>query len=368
MSDSALATVQNKPDVQDLIAKVGDKRLSFGARINSVGEVMKAMQSRMMAALPKHITADRMIRVAINCIRKNPKLLDCDPASLFGAITEAATYGWELGGVLGHAYLVPFKRECTLIPGYKGMIDLCRRSGQISTISLEVVHEGDAFDYSIGDDPHIHHKPNDRDPKRDSKPITHAYAVVRLRDGGVQRSVWSRERIDAHKEQYSKGWDWAENGDKSKGGGKKDSPWHTAWPTMAKKTVIRDMIGRGLIPVSAEYRDVVQRGVEHDDDGAIDLEAINIVPTDLPAIEGDIDAGERPQITPEVNQELADFASMELANVTAIGDVEGLRVSLLRKATEDVDIKMVNGLCDARADAIRAERGERSNKRQPANA
>ena len=256
---------------------------------------MKAMSSKMMAALPKHVTADRMIRVAINCIRKTPKLLDCDPASLFGAITEAATYGWELGGVLGHAYLVPFKREAQLIPGYKGLIDLCRRSGQISTISLEVVHEGDKFDYSIGDTPHIMHKPDDRNPKRHEKPITHAYAVVRLRDGGIQRSVWSQEQIDAHKEKYSSGWRFAEKGDSSKGGGKKDSPWHTAWPTMAKKTVIRDMIQRGLIPVSAEYRDIVQRGIQDDDEG-IDLDTtIDIVPTSTDELSIEGEAGEQSQ-------------------------------------------------------------------------
>src|SRR4051812_31480222 len=114
MSSSAIATMPPKQDVQTLLAKVGDRNLSTGQRINCVGDVMKAMSSKMMAALPKHVTADRMIRVAINCIRKTPKLLDCDPASLFGAITEAATYGWELGGVLGHAYLVPFRRECQL--------------------------------------------------------------------------------------------------------------------------------------------------------------------------------------------------------------------------------------------------------------
>ena len=250
-----------KANVGELMNRVGDSTLSFGARLSSVGDVMRASQKQMLAALPRHVTPDRMIRVAMNCIRKNPKLLDCKPVSLFSAITEAATYGWELGGVLGHAYLVPFRDDCTLIPGYKGLIDLCRRSGQVSTISLEVVHQGDTFSYSLGDDPHIKHVPNnDRDVARDAKPIIYVYAVVKLRDGGIQRSVWSAEKVNAHKEKYSQGWRRAE-------GKSKDSPWHTAWETMAKKTVIRDMIQRGLVPLSAEYSQLVERTTVVDDEG-----------------------------------------------------------------------------------------------------
>lgn len=354
MSETALATV-TKPDVQSLLAKVGDKRLSFGARLNSVGDVMKAMSSKMMAALPKHVTADRMIRVAINCIRKTPKLLDCDPASLFGAITEAATYGWELGGVLGHAYLVPFKRECQLIPGYKGLIDLCRRSGQISTVSLEVVHDGDVFDYSIGDTPHIKHKPDDRNPKRHEKPITHAYAVVRLRDGGIQRSVWSREQIDAHKEQYSSGWRYAEKGNK-------DSPWHTAWPTMAKKTVIRDMIQRGLVPVSAEYRDLIHRGIQNDDDG-IDLDTLDIVPAmaDELAIEGE--AGERPENADEPNTDLIELARMDIAAATDEPGVEFAADSIIKEhQPDDATVNAINGLRRDRKAALAAASNPKKQK------
>lgn len=364
MSEGSLATLEKRPDVGKLIAKVSDKTLPLGARINSVGDVMKAMQRQMMAALPKHLSADRMIRVALNCIRKNPKLLDCEPASLFGCITEASTYGWELGGVLGHAYLVPFRRECTLVPGYKGLIELCRRSSQISTISCEVVHEGDEFRYSLGDDPHIHHKPNDRDPKRDSKPITHIYAVVRLRDGGVQRSVWSREKIESHKEQYSKGWDWAENGDKSKGGGKKDSPWHTAWPVMAKKTVLRDMVNRGMLPVSPEYRDMVER-TEGEDMAGMEIDAIDIVPQEADEAAGYIEAEthERPQTTPEVDEQLAADLEGELSATDKVGDCEALKSSFLRRAKSPADETMVRGKCDQRVDAIRASRGENSNKK-----
>lgn len=271
MTTTMTAPPQGKPNMQELMARVGDAKLPLSSRINSVGDVMRAAQHQMMAALPKHVTADRMIRVAMNCIRKTPKLLECTPVSLFSAITEAATYGWELGGVLGHAYLVPYGKDCTLIPGYKGMIDLCRRSGQVSTIALEVVHQGDQFSYSLGDDPHIKHVPN---PAMENQPITFVYAVVKLRDGGIQRSVWSTEKINAHKERYSQGWRFAEKK-------AKDSPWHTEWPTMAKKTVILDMIKRGLVPLSAEFSDLAKRSQVEDDDGTID--GVDLLPAPLPS-------------------------------------------------------------------------------------
>lgn len=248
-----------KSKIESLIERVGNRGLTTTQRMTSVEQVLKSCAPQMMAALPKHITPDRMISVAMNCIRKTPKLLGCNPPSLFSAIREAAAYGWELGGVMGHAYLVPYGDECVMIPGYKGLIDLARRTGTVSTIQMEVVHEGDCFEYELGDKPRINHIPNDADKQRDSKPITHVYARVTLRDGGVQRSVWTTARIEAHKVKYSQGWKWAESGDKPKGGGKKDSPWHLHWPVQAKKTVLKDMFGRGLIPLSAELRDMVAR-------------------------------------------------------------------------------------------------------------
>lgn len=359
MSESALATMPNRPNVQLLMQKVGDKTLSFATRITSVGEVMKATAHQMMAALPKHVTPDRMVRVALNAIRKNPKLLDCSAASLFGAITEAATYGWEIGGVLGHAYLVPYGEECVLIPGYKGLVDLCRRSGHISTISCEVVHAGDKFSYKLGDDPHIEHLPNDSDPKRDSKPITHVYLVVRLRDGGIQRSVWSQQKIDAHKEQYSQSWRRAEKG-------KKDSFWHTAWPAAAKKTVIRDMIQRGLLPVSAEYREAVDRGLRHDDDG---FETLDLLPPggpDIPAIEDDSpepETHDSPQSAEEVDGDLISQVTREFMSLTDSVAIDfAADETIQAKQPNDATVTAIRGLQRDRKAALSKAGGGKSQK------
>ena len=199
------------------------------------------MIGKLYEGLPKHLSPDRMTSLVLGCLRKNPKLLDCTQVSLFSSIAQASTLGLEMDGVLGQAYLVPYGNECTLIVGYKGLLSLMRRSGEVSTITLEVVHGGDQFEYQLGDDPYIRHVPSD-DPGRESNPITHAYCVVTLKDGGKQRSVWGLAKLTAHMKKHSPSYS------------KSDSPWKTNFATMSKKTVVRDMVNRGLVPVSAELQ------------------------------------------------------------------------------------------------------------------
>jgi len=102
---------------------------------------MQANQDKLARGISAMLTPERCIQIACNSIRKNPFLLKCTPASLLGAISEAATYGWVIDGVTGQASLVPFKStklseqagrtvyEAVLVPGYKGLRDLVRRAG-----------------------------------------------------------------------------------------------------------------------------------------------------------------------------------------------------------------------------------------------
>ena len=144
-------------------------------------------------------------------LRQNPELLKCSPNSLFAAVRQAAFYGWEIGGPISQAYFVPYKDnkrgtyEVQLIPGYRGLIDLVRRSGEVAQIDMERVHEGDHFRVIKGDESSIVHEPSD-DPRRLERPVTHLYVIVHFKDGGKQRSVWTAAEIDHHKEEYSVGW------------------------------------------------------------------------------------------------------------------------------------------------------------------
>jgi len=106
----------------------------------------KAMEAIAMA-LPKHMTPDKMARVVITAITRTPKLLDCTPQSIMRAVIEASQLGLMPDGVLGHGYILPYKKTAVFIPGYKGLLDLARRSGELSWVQAHVVYENDEFSY-----------------------------------------------------------------------------------------------------------------------------------------------------------------------------------------------------------------------------
>ena len=187
---------------------------------------------QMALALPKTLTADRLMRIVVTECRKNQALLRCDEQSFFGAVLQCAALGLEPGNALGHCYLLPYGRTCQLIIGYRGMIDLARRSGQIVSIYAYAVHEKDTFKYTLGLDPNIEHIPcADADPGE----LTFVYAVAKLAGGGVQFDVMSRAAIE-----------------KIRGRSKaaKSGPWVSDFEEMAKKSVIRRLFK--YLPVSVE--------------------------------------------------------------------------------------------------------------------
>lgn len=208
------------------------------------------IKAQMALALPKHMTADRLARIATTEIRKVPKLASCDQASLLGAIMQCAQLGLEPGGALGHAYLIPFDKrqkvngrwetvstEAQLIIGYRGMIDLARRSGQILSISARTVHTNDKFSYSYGLEETLEHLPCETGDRGE---LTHVYAVARLKDGGVQFEVMSRADIEKVRALSKAG---------------SSGPWVDHFDEMAKKTVIRRLFK--YLPVSIEMQKAV---------------------------------------------------------------------------------------------------------------
>lgn len=202
----------------------------------------KAFQKQMALALPKSLTPERLTRIVMSECRKTPALLGCSKESFFGAVLQCAQLGLEPGSALGHCYMIPYGRTCQLIIGYRGMIDLARRSGQIVSISAHCVHEADEFHYEFGLHEDCRHIPA---AIADRGPVTHVYAVARLVGGGFQFDVMSRAEIEAVRSQ-------------SKSSGQ-SSPWSSHWDEMAKKTVIRRLFK--LLPVSIE----AQRAVEVDE-------------------------------------------------------------------------------------------------------
>lgn len=238
------------------------------------------VKSQMALALPKHMTADRLARIATTEIRKVPALAKCNIESFMGSIMQCAQLGLEPGSALGHAYLLPFGNgkasdglaNCQLIIGYRGMIDLARRSGQIISIAARAVHERDQFSYEYGLHEDLQHKPcEDGEPGK----LTHVYAVARLKDGGVQFEVMSKLEVDKVKAQSKAG---------------SNGPWVSHYEEMAKKTVIRRLFK--YLPVSIEMQQAVilderaDAGIDQQNAAALTGEwqvLDELPPEDLPA-------------------------------------------------------------------------------------
>lgn len=197
-------------------------------------------QKQMALAMPKSMTPDRLTRIVMTECRKTPALLKCAPESFYGVVLQCAALGLEPGSALGHCYLLPFgngkdkqgRPNAQLIIGYRGMIDLARRSGQIVSLQAYCVHEQDTFNYKLGLDPDIEHIPAS---VADRGKVTHVYAVAKLKGGGVQFEVMSRAEIEKVRTSSKAG---------------NSGPWSSHREEMAKKTVIRRLFK--YLPVSIE--------------------------------------------------------------------------------------------------------------------
>lgn len=267
-----------------------------------------AVAAQMRLAMPKHMTADRMMRIALTEIRKVPALGKCNIESFMGAIMQCAQLGLEPGSALGHAYLLPFgngkagdgKANCQLIIGYRGMIDLARRSDQIVSISARSVHANDDFRYSYGLHEDLHHIP----AAGERGDLTHVYAVARLKGGGVQFEVMSREDVQKVQKQSKAG---------------SNGPWVSHFDEMAKKTVIRRLFK--YLPVSIEIQTAVtlderaEAGIEQDNAAALTGEyqvvGDDVVNTGTGEIQQDQQEEEQQQDEPRQRQKRADTPSMD---------------------------------------------------------
>lgn len=184
---------------------------------------------RIQAVMPKHMSGERLYQLALSAINTTPKLAECDPASLLSCVMKCSALGLEPSAVdgLGRAYILPYKSKTgmhtQMIIGYKGMIDLARRSGQIKDISARAVYEGDDFEYEFGLSENLRHKPASRAHEKGERP-THVYVVAHFADGGHYIDVMTAQEVEAVRKRSKA----ADNG-----------PWVTDYEAMAKKTVVR---------------------------------------------------------------------------------------------------------------------------------
>jgi recombination protein RecT len=179
----------------------GDKPASAVAAFS---KFMDKLKPQLALALPKHMNADRMTRLALTAFSSNLELQNCSAQSIAGSIMTAAQLGLE-PGINGQGYLIPYKGTCTFVPGWKGLVDLVARSGR-ATVWTGVVFKdhGDQFEYELGDAPFCKHKPSD-EPYPEGAQWTHVYAIGRVKDAALPViEVWSRAKVNKHLKQYNK--------------------------------------------------------------------------------------------------------------------------------------------------------------------
>ena len=168
--------------------------------------LIEQLKTQVALALPRHLNAERMARIALTEYRKNPKLALCTPTSVFASVIMAAQLGLELG-VQGQAYLVPYwdnklgKSICQCIPGWRGLIDLAQRSGRAAAWT-GAVFNGDEFEYEFGSSPFVHHIPKGEE---DPQALAFVYAVGRVRGSEFpQIDVWPIAKIWKHRDRFNK--------------------------------------------------------------------------------------------------------------------------------------------------------------------
>lgn len=208
-----------------------EKKLeSEGAQQIGMQQYIKRMEGEIKKALPSVITPERFTRIVLSALSTTPKLQKCTPQSFLGAMMTAAQLGMEPNTPLGQAYLLPYYNnkkqcmECQFQLGYKGLIDLAYRSGEVSTIQAHIVYANDKFSYSFGLDPTLNHVP----AVASRGEPTHVYAIYRTRDGGYGYDVMSIDDVRNHAQKYSKSYS--------------SGPWQTNFEEMAKKTILKRVL------------------------------------------------------------------------------------------------------------------------------
>lgn len=230
-----------KTDLARDMAQLQDKSLDVGKRSKALSRLVDTMNSDIRNVLPKHLDFERMKQLFIQTAKSNPKLMECDPASLIKSLITAASMGLEPDPYFGQIYLLPFGKNVQVIPGYKGLMKLVRNSGEIASICCEAIHENDQYEYQLGSDPKVEHRPF----LGDRGAIVAFYCVVKFKDGSIHVEFMTKGEVDRIRMMSP-----------SVRGGKGDV-WNDHYEEMGKKTVFRRAVKRLPISLSPQAKNAI---------------------------------------------------------------------------------------------------------------
>lgn len=230
---------------QSIVNKVAEKInmpvTLAGQNTNQIKGVLEKYKAQIAQALPKHISVERIMQIATTVIAKNPAIAECTTSSLLGAVLQASIVGLELTPILGLAYLVPFyngktkQKEVQFQIGYRGFIELARRSKELKTLMAECVYENDRFEYELGLEPKLKHIPF----LGERGELLYVYAAATFVNGGNAFVVLTKQDVMKYRSY-------------SKTAQAEFSIWEKHFEEMAKKTAIRRLAK--LLPMSVEYK------------------------------------------------------------------------------------------------------------------
>lgn len=248
-------------------------------------------QAKLAEVAKAHMKAEDLTRMALMALSRQPDLAKCSQTSILRALIDAAELGIKPGGLMGRGYLVPRKNrkngelECHFDPGYRGLVDIARRSGQVRRLEAHVVHEKDVFELEYGDEPRLLHKPTlIGDPGQ----VIAAYAVAQFADGSKQVEVLTRREIDKVKASSA-----SQNG-----------PWSNWYDEMAKKTAVRRICK--LLPFSDELERALLAAGEVDDEGPAPVEVIDGGKSRGKSLAGRIAARSEANMAPDIDLSVGD--------------------------------------------------------------
>lgn len=273
-------------------ASAGSVQRAGSGNLGALQGLLEKYKHQIAVALPRHMTPERMIRVALTAASSTFGLAECEPVTIAACVVQASILGLEPSSVLGEAYLVPFrnrktgKMECQLIPGYLGLVKLARNSDQVSIIDAQIVYSNDEFEFHKGSDVYWKHKWARSGERGTPEGVWAGYV---LRDGSKNFEYWTVEQIEKHRDRYSKG---AFDRDGKLTGAWRDSP---EW--MYKKTVLRQVIK--LMPKSVELATALS--MEERADAGIG-QVFDAIPTELQPDRTD-EAGALPEPQPKAQIE-----------------------------------------------------------------
>lgn len=171
------------------------------SEISAFSGFLDKFKPQLALALPKHMTADRMARLALTAFSSNAALQECTPKSIAASIMTAGQLGLE-PGVNGAGFLIPYGKTCTFVPGWKGLVDLVSRSGR-GTVYTGVIFNDQRYTYVDGAKRDlVIHNQTELDAPED---ITHAYAIGLVKDAVMPIiELWSVGKIKKHRDKYNK--------------------------------------------------------------------------------------------------------------------------------------------------------------------